>query len=59
MAPERLLRASGRLGEGDKTGDLPPNIRTLKSTEVTMGKNTDDVSDLEIGRVIEKERLRG
>ncbi|KAJ5513136.1 hypothetical protein N7463_002688 [Penicillium fimorum] len=61
VAPERLLRASGLLGEGDKTGDLPVQSQDPqpKSTEATMSKNTDDVGDLEIGEVIEKERLRG
>ncbi|KAJ5512081.1 hypothetical protein N7463_001633 [Penicillium fimorum] len=61
VAPERILRASGLLGEGYKTGDLPIQSQDPqpKSTEATMSKNTDDVGDLEIGQVIEKERLRG
>jgi hypothetical protein len=61
VPPKRLLRASGLLGEGDKTGDLPAQCQDPQpnSTGVTMGKNTNDVGDLEIGRVIEKERLRG
>ncbi|CAI7613262.1 unnamed protein product [Penicillium bialowiezense] len=61
VAPERLLRASGLLGEGDKTGEFPAQCQDhgLKITEDTMGKNTDDGSDLEIGRAIEEQRLRG
>ena len=61
VAPKRLLRASGLLGEGDKTGEFPAQCQDqgLKITEATMGKNTDDGSDLEIGRAIEEQRLRG
>jgi hypothetical protein len=61
VAPERLLRASGLLGKGDKTGESPAQCQDhgMESTEAIMGKKTDDVSDLEIGQAIEKERLRG
>lgn len=40
VAPERLLRASGLLGEDDKTGEFPTQCQNhgMKSTEATMGK---------------------
>ena len=61
VAPERLLRASGLLGESDKTGDLATQNQgpQAKCTEATTSKNTDDEGSIEIDQVIEKERLRG
>ena len=61
VAPERLLRASGLLGESKTTGDLPaqyqgPRPRVI---EATMNRKNETVSNVKIGQVIEKERLRG
>ena len=60
MAPERLLRVSGLLGEGDRTRDLPAQNQgpRLKNTKTTVRKNKEDVGNLDVSRGIEEERLR-
>lgn len=61
VAPEQLLRASGLLGESEKTRDLATQIQGPQPTitESTMSKNTEDMGSVEIGQVIEEERLKG
>ncbi|CDM32766.1 unnamed protein product [Penicillium roqueforti FM164] len=60
VAPERLLRASGLLGESRKMGYLPAQHQGLRprSVEATMN-NINENGAIEIGQVIEKERLKG
>ncbi|KAJ5641220.1 hypothetical protein N7490_005220 [Penicillium lividum] len=60
VAPERLLRASGLLGEIKETADLPAQYQDPRprSTEA-MSKIKKNLGNFEICEVIEKERLRG
>jgi hypothetical protein len=60
VAPERLLRASGLLGENEKMCLLAKHQGPrARSFGATMNQKNENGPNLEIGQVIEKERLRG
>jgi hypothetical protein len=63
VAPQRLLRASGLLGECKKTGDFltqsqSPGLQS-RSTEATLSKTHENACNFEISQVIEEERCKG